>query len=47
MSYDVCALDTDGFWCSTKVDSLGNHVSGGGHWGTCGTECPFPGIQNT
>ena len=28
-------------WCSTKVDKSGIHVSGGGHWGDCGPECPF------
>ena len=28
-------------WCSTKVDKFGVHISGGGHWGDCGPECPF------
>ena len=27
-------------WCSTKVDGQGDHVSGQGHWGVCGVECP-------
>jgi len=27
-------------WCSTKVDSQGKHVLGGGHWGLCGKGCP-------
>jgi len=27
-------------WCSTKVDSQGVHVDGGGHWGVCGKGCP-------
>ncbi len=32
--------DPDGrFWCSTQVDSNGNHVTGKGFWGYCRTEC--------
>ena len=27
-------------WCSTLVDENGVHVSGGGHWEYCGTDCP-------
>merc|ERR1719186_399559 len=27
-------------WCSTKVDTEGIHVEGGGHWGLCGKGCP-------
>merc|ERR1712226_1675606 len=27
-------------WCSTLVDENGVHVSGGGHWEYCGSECP-------
>ena len=42
-TFEVCALDESGFWCSTKVDSFGRHIGGEGHWGTCGLECPFPG----
>ena len=33
-----CIEDTDPdqrLWCSTKVDSTGLHVGGGGHWGYC------------
>jgi hypothetical protein len=26
-------------WCSTEVDSDGNHVLSGGFWGHCGPEC--------
>jgi hypothetical protein len=26
-------------WCSTEVDSNGNHVLSGGFWGHCGPEC--------
>jgi hypothetical protein len=27
-------------WCSTLVDENGEHVTGGGHWEYCGSECP-------
>jgi len=27
-------------WCSTEVDSTGNHVGGQGKWGNCGPACP-------
>jgi len=27
-------------WCSTLVDENGVHVSGGGHWEYCGSQCP-------
>ena len=27
-------------WCSTKVDKDGNHITGGGFYGLCKTECP-------
>jgi len=27
-------------WCSTEVDSNGNHVGGQGKWGNCGPACP-------
>ena len=30
----------DTLWCSTKVDPSGNHVDSGGHYGTCGSNCP-------
>ena len=39
--YNGCAMDTmDGkFWCSTKVDRFGQHVSGKGEWGHCSDNC--------
>ena len=39
--YNGCAMDTmDGkFWCSTKVDRFGQHVSGKGEWGHCSDDC--------
>jgi len=36
--YNRCAYDSDGFWCSTKVDSTGAHITG--NWGICGANCP-------
>ena len=30
-------------WCSTKVDSDGNHINGQGYYGYCGSDC---GINN-
>jgi len=46
VTYDACT-DTDGdgmFWCSTKTDWWGYHVSGHGHYGTCeaGDSCYIP-----
>ena len=38
ITYNQCALDTDGYWCSTKVDSSGEHIEG--HWGSCDENCP-------
>jgi hypothetical protein len=29
----------DNPWCSTKVDSKGDHVTSGGFWGHCGQDC--------
>ena len=43
VTYNNCAKDEDGFWCSTKIDSLGIHVGGEGNWGTCGPNCLLPG----
>ena len=47
ISYHRCTLeqaDEQGVaWCSTLVDENGNHVSGGGHYGNCGPNCPLPG----
>merc|ERR1719186_2584170 len=36
-TYTECVHESwnDFYWCSTKVDANGNHVSGGGHWGEC------------
>ena len=42
-SYFGCPIDPDDSskrWCSTQVDSNGNHVIGGGHYGECGSSCP-------
>ena len=40
-----CINSSDGYWCSTKLDSLGIHIGGKGNWGVCSAECPFPGLQ--
>ena len=45
VTYNNCALDTEGFWCSTKVDSSGNHIGKQGNWGICGQRC-FTGKDN-
>ena len=29
-------------WCSTAVDSKGDHIGGQGNWGHCGTTCTIP-----
>ena len=39
ITYNECAHDADGFWCSTKVDSNGNHIGEQGNWGLCGQNC--------
>ena len=36
--YNECRFNSDGFWCSTKVDSTGSHIRG--NWGICGSNCP-------
>ena len=39
-TYDACTTDLDPdkrFWCSTKVDRSGKHVSG--NWGYCSEDC--------
>ena len=44
-TYDACTdvQDSDGrFWCSTKVDRSGKHISD--NWGYCSDEC-FPSTQ--
>ncbi len=41
--YNGCPVDPDDSskrWCSTKVDSDGNHVGGQGQYGHCGRGCP-------
>ena len=42
-TYNSCAYDPaqgDEYpWCSTKVDSNGNHVSGQSQWGKCSPGC--------
>jgi len=40
VTYNQCALDSDGYWCSTKVNSSGEHIGGQGNWGTCSESCP-------
>ena len=39
ITYTTCALENDGYWCSTKVDSNGVHIGNQGNWGTCGSDC--------
>jgi len=37
----ITDLDPEGkFWCSTRVDAGGNHVTGTGEWGHCSAGCP-------
>ena len=48
VSYSQCTLveaEDNKPWCSTLVDSNGDHVSGGGHYGDCSPKCPLPGTQ--
>ena len=43
VTYNGCPPDynnTSQSWCSTKVDSNGNHVAGIGNFGICSSECP-------
>ena len=45
-SYNFCPIDPvdpNKHWCSTKVDSSGQHVAGSGEYGTCGSDCPVEG----
>ena len=40
--YTSCTADHDPgaeLWCSTRVDTRGEHVPNGGHWGFCGDTC--------
>jgi len=34
-TFHKCAPDGDRYWCSTKTNDNGVHVSGGGNWGWC------------
>ena len=39
-----CPVDPDDrtkYWCSTKVDSSGNHIVGQGEYGDCSEKCPI------
>ena len=40
VTYNECALDSDGYWCSTAVDAAGDHIGGQGNWGICSQDCP-------
>ena len=42
--YYDCNVNQNGPWCSTKVDENGNHITGRGNWGNCGSECPMAGM---
>ena len=45
-TYNFCPIDPEDstkHWCSTKVDSSGQHVAGSGEYGTCGPDCPVEG----
>ena len=47
VSYNTCTLagntpSETKPWCSTFIDDDGDHVSGEGHWGNCGPDCPLP-----
>merc|ERR1739842_73315 len=37
--WEFGGLQQGEFWCSTKVDSEGNHVDGEGEYGFCSPEC--------
>ena len=46
-TYSRCTLDETPeddkvAWCSTKVDSQGNHVAGKKFWGRCNPKCGQP-----
>jgi len=41
-TYNSCPIDSDDTnetWCSIKTDSNGNHITGQGLWGHCGSKC--------
>jgi len=45
-----CIRDSDPaglLWCSTRLDSQGRHVAGGGHWDHCQPGCPQHTQTNT
>jgi hypothetical protein len=40
-TFSGCPADPNGqYWCSTKVNSSGNHISGQDEWGYCSKNCP-------
>ena len=42
-TFNSCPVDSDDkskWWCSTKVDSNGNHVPNQNEYGHCGSSCP-------
>jgi len=48
-TYNNCPVDSDDTnetWCSTKTDSNGNHITGQGLWGHCGSKCKKEGLKN-
>ena len=48
-TYNGCETDPDDrtkTWCSTKVDSRGNHITGQNEYGHCGINCPRHTVKN-
>ena len=46
VTHDACTSKNSAsgnLWCSTKVNNDGVHISGGGHYGDCSSECPVEG----
>ena len=40
-SYNGCIPDSGScYWCSTKINDEGVHISGEGFWGCCNDVCP-------
>jgi len=45
VEYHTCTFvdsENNKAWCSTEVDSRGEHIGGQGKWGDCGRSCPIP-----